>query len=93
MQILIILATLRIFCCVAGFGVIQPPKNSQLFQRQRAGLCLWDAPPATSSSTDVAEVDIPKSLPSQVGKDYVPLATFLATGQLAEADQVSLQNH
>jgi hypothetical protein len=46
-------------------------------------------PPAHSEpATDISEVDIPKNLPSAVGKDYIPLATMLATGQLAEADQV-----
>jgi len=46
------------------------------------------APPATSKPSDTAEEDIPTNLPSDVGMDYVPLATMLATGQLAEADQV-----
>lgn len=45
-------------------------------------------PPATSESSDVEEVTIPTNLPSDCGKDYIPLATMLATGQLAEADQV-----
>lgn len=45
-------------------------------------------PPATSDATEVEEMDIPTNLPSESGMDYVPLATMLATGQLAEADQV-----
>ncbi len=47
-------------------------------------------PPAHSdaSEANVAEAEIPTNLPSAVGKDYVPLATMLATGELAEADQV-----
>ena len=47
-------------------------------------------PPATSeSSSSIADgVDIPTNLPSDAGLDYVPLATMLASGQLAEADQV-----
>lgn len=44
-------------------------------------------PPSTSDASDVAEAEIPTNLPSEVGMDYVPLATMLATGQLAEADQ------
>jgi hypothetical protein len=36
-------------------------------------------------------VEIPTNLPSDCGMDYVPLATMLATGQLAEADQVCSQ--
>jgi hypothetical protein len=42
---------------------------------------------ATSNNQD-AEVTVPTNLPSDVGFDYVPLATCLATGQWAEADQV-----
>jgi hypothetical protein len=46
-------------------------------------------PPASADSdTNIADVEIPTNLPSDVGMDYVPLATMLATGQLAEADQV-----
>ena len=51
---------------------------------------LFDAPPATSSSPSnsvMDDMEIPTKLPSDVGKDYVPLATMLATGQLVEADQ------
>ena len=46
-------------------------------------------PPATSESTETKEADIPTNLPSEKNMDYIPLATMLATGQLAEADQVS----
>lgn len=50
-------------------------------------------PPATSeASPTVADIEIPTNLPSEVGKDYVPLATMLATGELAEADQVIIIN-
>ena len=46
-------------------------------------------PPTTSEdSSNVEDYEIPTKLPSDVGMDYVPLATMLATGQLAEADQV-----
>lgn len=45
-------------------------------------------PPTTSDSSEVEDLDIPTKLPSDVGMDYIPLATMLATGQLAEADQV-----
>mmetsp|Transcript_20613 Transcript_20613/g.42021 ORF Transcript_20613/g.42021 Transcript_20613/m.42021 type:complete len:232 (+) Transcript_20613:156-851(+) len=38
-------------------------------------------------SESVADAEIPTNLPSDCGMDYVPLATMLATGQLAEADQ------
>lgn len=46
-------------------------------------------PAPTSEPSSIAdEVDIPTNLPSDCGKDYIPLATLLAAGQLAEADQV-----
>ena len=48
-------------------------------------------PPSSSAASDMNiadDVEIPTKLPSDVGMDYVPLATMLATGQLAEADQV-----
>jgi len=38
-------------------------------------------------SESVEDAEIPTNLPSDVGMDYVPLATMLATGQLVEADQ------
>ncbi|KAG7356490.1 serine/threonine protein kinase [Nitzschia inconspicua] len=45
-------------------------------------------PAATSeASTNIEDADIPTNLPSDCGMDYIPLATMLATGQLAEADQ------
>ena len=43
---------------------------------------------ANTASANVDDAEIPTKLPSDVGMDYVPLATMLATGQLAEADQV-----
>jgi hypothetical protein len=49
-------------------------------------------PPTTSDdSANVEDFEIPTKLPSDVGMDYVPLATMLATGQLAEADQVCIR--
>lgn len=45
-------------------------------------------PPAhADGDANMADAEIPTNLPSDVGFDYVPLATMLATGQLAEADQ------
>merc|ERR1719373_1514766 len=50
--------------------------------------------PAFSTATDESTTgsvsnsdDIPTNLPSDVGMDYVPLATLLATGNFEEADQ------
>jgi len=44
-------------------------------------------PPAETEASYVEDGEIPAKLPSDVGMDYVPLATMLATGQLLEADQ------
>lgn len=44
-------------------------------------------PPAETPASAVEDTYIPSKLPSDVGMDYVPLATMLATGQLLEADQ------
>lgn len=44
-------------------------------------------PPETAAATEVEDVDIPTNLPSDVGMDYIPLATMLATGDLVEADE------
>eukprot|EP00559_Dactyliosolen_fragilissimus_P004178 CAMPEP_0184862878 /NCGR_PEP_ID=MMETSP0580-20130426/8126_1 /TAXON_ID=1118495 /ORGANISM="Dactyliosolen fragilissimus" /LENGTH=210 /DNA_ID=CAMNT_0027360895 /DNA_START=197 /DNA_END=829 /DNA_ORIENTATION=- len=45
-------------------------------------------PPSGSAPSTVDDDSIiPTKLPSDVGMDYVPLATLLASGQLAEADQ------
>jgi hypothetical protein len=61
----------------------------------RANICVASStmaesgvPPTTSDSSDMEDMVIPIKLPSDVGMDYIPLATMLATGQLAEADQV-----
>lgn len=64
------------------------PKTYTATRQSFVCTVLHDAPPATSAAADVEEVDIPSVLPSEVGMDYVPLATHLATGQLAKADQV-----
>lgn len=66
--------------------------NAPLFMTEAAtaDTNMADAgkPPASAeSSVNIEDVEIPTKLPSDVGMDYVPLATMLATGQLAEADQ------
>jgi hypothetical protein len=66
-----------------------------------ASSCLYSTAEAaetesTAAATGDAETDdssdddimIPTNLPSDVGMDYIPLATMLATGQFEEADQV-----
>lgn len=46
-------------------------------------------PPTKSTPTDVNDEMIPTKLPSDFGYDYVPLASALAAGELAEADQIT----
>lgn len=74
---------------VAAFSTVGVP-----VQRHSAVVALQStagSPPATSEpSASISETDIPTNLPSECGMDYIPLATMLATGQLAEADQVRL---
>ncbi|CAB9521033.1 tetrapyrrole-binding protein [Seminavis robusta] len=75
------LAFFALLCAsVQGFGVVPAGES-------RTQVALSDAPPAVSDASEVADVAIPTNLPSEKGIDYVPLATMLATGQLAEADQ------
>ena len=67
----------------SSFVLLPSPKSVELRVRP-----LWDAPPVTAApSSSVSDAEIPTKLPSAVGMDYIPLATMLATGQLAEADQ------
>ena len=84
---------------LASLGLVQAFTSPALVARSRlqnAGVVVAQmstmaeagVPPSTSDASDVAEIEIPTNLPSEKGLDYVPLATMLATGQLAEADQV-----
>mmetsp|Transcript_20125 Transcript_20125/g.42130 ORF Transcript_20125/g.42130 Transcript_20125/m.42130 type:complete len:217 (+) Transcript_20125:93-743(+) len=80
-SLLTLLTLFALFFTPSSF-VLPPPVIRPLSTR------LNDAPPTTSSpSSTVADAEIPTNLPSDVGMDYVPLATMLATGQLVEADQ------
>ena len=73
----------------AAFSVAPRRASTALFSTMADS----GVPPATAdASSEVAEVEIPTNLPSDVGMDYVPLATMLATGQLADADQVSFSS-
>ena len=65
--------------------------TTSLFEAAMAETSMADSgkpPEHADSDSNMADVEIPTKLPSDVGMDYVPLATMLATGQLAEADQV-----
>jgi hypothetical protein len=74
--------------CVASTAAAAPASADEGTKTTR--MADSGVPPATSeSSSSIADgVDIPTNLPSDAGLDYVPLATMLASGQLAEADQV-----
>ena len=76
-----------------AFVPISPMSHRQtvLFSEAAAATMADSGKPPAHAEADsnVNDVEIPTVLPSDVGMDYVPLATMLATGQLAEADQVS----
>ena len=55
---------------------------------ETATMAASGVPPETSETSATEDIEIPTNLPSDCGMDYIPLATMLATGQLAEADQV-----
>ena len=95
----ILLALVAVSMCrVDGFSVA-PPTNARgngavaPLAEATATMAESGIPPATAdSSPAVEDVTIPTNLPSEKGMDYIPLATMLATGQLAEADQVRYIN-
>ena len=86
------------FCAVAllsGADAFAPSASSQPRAMTIAPLAaeatMADSgvPAETAAPSETVEdAEIPTVLPSDVGMDYVPLATMLATGQLVEADQV-----
>ena len=70
--------------------VAVPNKSCRISSIMSSTMADSGVPPtSTSTVSEVPEADIPKTLPSDVGMDYVPLATMLATGELAKADQVN----
>ena len=69
-------------------GFMTCPTTTAVSHATTSSLAM-NAPPVVSEPTEVADVEIPTNLPSERNMDYVPLATMLATGQLAQADQVS----
>ena len=65
--------------------------QSNVVPLQMSTMAESGVPPATSeASQTTADAEIPTNLPSDCGMDYIPLATMLATGDLAEADQVGV---
>uniref|UniRef100_A0A7S0FNL4 GUN4-like domain-containing protein n=1 Tax=Minutocellus polymorphus TaxID=265543 RepID=A0A7S0FNL4_9STRA len=85
------------FCAVAllsGADAFAPSASSQpramALTPLAAEATMADSgvPAETAAPSETVEdAEIPTNLPSDVGMDYVPLATMLATGQLVEADQ------
>lgn len=73
---------------VNGFGVhsLSASRNDVV---SMASMASSGVPPTSSEASETVDTEIPTNLPSDCGMDYIPLATMLATGQLAEADQVS----
>mmetsp|Transcript_56359 Transcript_56359/g.63026 ORF Transcript_56359/g.63026 Transcript_56359/m.63026 type:complete len:228 (-) Transcript_56359:64-747(-) len=77
----------------AFFGVVKAFSTSPSSLSLSSSLPKTIAVASTSSSSCLlsAAIDddetIPTNLPSDVGMDYIPLATMLATGQFEEADQ------
>ena len=101
--LLIVIATINLIA-VSAFTVSRPPPPPPARTTTQHPftlvLSVTTDPVTESDSTAVNEsaeveatdVTIPTNLPSACGMDYVPLASMLATGQLAEADQVRLPN-
>ena len=101
--LLIVIATINLIA-VSAFTVSRPPPPPPARTTTQHPftlvLSVTTDPVTESDSTTVNEsaeveatdVTIPTNLPSACGMDYVPLASMLATGQLAEADQVRLPN-
>ena len=73
---------------VHGFVIPASSNRQSMAVCEAATMAESGVPPATSETSNTADVEIPTNLPSECGMDYIPLATMLATGQLAEADQV-----
>lgn len=85
----ILVALIAVLCRVDGFSVAPQNARGVVSLAESATMAESGVPPASAdSSPDVEDATIPTNLPSEKGMDYIPLATMLATGQLAEADQV-----
>jgi hypothetical protein len=79
-----IAAPVHSFAPQSNAASIRVEASSALF----ATMADSGVPPTTAEVSAMADEIIPTNLPSECGMDYVPLATMLASGQLAEADQV-----
>ena len=90
MKVTTVLSLLSVTVGVArGFSVArQSLSRSNTVGNLQSTMAESGVPPTSSETTSTEDAEIPTNLPSDCGMDYVPLATMLATGQLAEADQV-----
>lgn len=77
------IATLMITCVGHGSAFMVPVGSIERSPIPAFSTATDDSAVGSVSNSD----DIPTNLPSDVGKDYVPLATLLATGNFEEADQ------
>lgn len=75
------IAALIVACAGYGSAFMMPTGSSQ-----RSPIATYSTA-TDESKVESVSMDIPTNLPSDVGKDYVPLATLLATGNFEEADQ------
>ena len=76
----ILVALFAFLCSVDGFSVA-PQQNARGVSLAMSTMAESGVPPASSESTDVEDITIPTNLPSEIGMDYIPLATMLATGR------------
>jgi hypothetical protein len=72
---------------VNGFTSPSPILRPSALAMASPSMAESGIPPAKSAATEMEDIEIPTFLPSDCGMDYIPLATMLATGELAEADQ------
>jgi hypothetical protein len=85
-------ATVTFFLAlVASVGAFTNPLVSRpTSMATRSSVLIWSTTEEVSTETpsELSDVEIPTNLPSDCGKDYIPLATMLATGEFEQADQV-----
>ena len=89
MRVIAVISNLLIASRLYTNAFVVPNKSCRISSVKSTMADSGVPPTSTSTVSEVPDADIPKTLPSDVGMDYVPLATMLATGELAQADQVN----
>jgi hypothetical protein len=87
---MVFLLCLQILPCLHSFRMISPTSHRLLHKYSSLPLSV-----ASEEIEDVVAdtaVNVPKYLPSDCGIDYIPLATFLATGDFLSADKFTREN-